>query len=99
MTEDADPLLTFFTASEAEDPDLLYTTLGVERTAEREVMSKAYRKAALRCHPDKHTGKGEGERATLTAQFQRIGFAFSVLSDEKRRKRLVRFKGGEGRRC
>ncbi|GMK54106.1 hypothetical protein CspeluHIS016_0106920 [Cutaneotrichosporon spelunceum] len=87
MTEDADPLLIFFSVDEAADPDILYTALGVVRTAEATVIAKAYRKAALRCHPDKHTSKTPAERETLTAQFQRIGFAFAVLSDEKRRKR------------
>lgn len=87
MTDDADPLLTFFTASEAEDLDLLYVVLGVERTATREQISKQYRRVALRCHPDKHASKPEAERQAFTTQFQRIGFAFAVLSDDKRRKR------------
>jgi DnaJ family protein C protein 9 len=89
MTEDADPLLTFFSASEAEDPDVLYATLGLARDAGATDISKAYRKAALRCHPDKHASKAPAERDALTAQFQRIGFAFAVLSDEKRRKRCA----------
>ncbi len=89
MTEDADPLLTFFSAAEAEDPDVLYTTLGVARDTGGTDISKAYRKAALRCHPDKHASKAPAEREALTAQFQRIGFAFAVLSDEKRRKRCA----------
>ncbi|BEI97187.1 hypothetical protein CcaverHIS631_0207760 [Cutaneotrichosporon cavernicola] len=87
MTEAADPLLTFFTAHEAEDPDVLYSALGVVRTAETTVISTAYRMAALRCHPDKHASKAPAEREVFTVQFQRIGFAFAVLSDEKRRKR------------
>lgn len=89
MTEECDPILTFFTSEEAEAPDLLYTVLRVEQTASSEEISKAYRKMALRCHPDKHAGKSEAEKQEATTQFQRIGFAFAVLSDEKRRKRCV----------
>ena len=40
---------------------------------------KAYRKLALKCHPD----KGGDEK-----QFQQVGYAYAVLSDEKRRKRF-----------
>lgn len=87
MSEESDPLLTFFSASEAAKPDILYTTLGVPRTATVEETRKAYRKAALRCHPDKHAGKPEAEVQKLHVEFQKVGFAWAVLSDEKRRKR------------
>lgn len=89
MTEDNDPLRTFFSPAELKDVDILYTTLGVKRDAKVEDLRKAYRKGALRCHPDKHSHKSESERATAAAQFQLIGFAWAVLSDEKRRKRCV----------
>jgi len=87
MSEEADPLLTFFTEKESENPDILYVALGVERSAPIEDIRKAYRKAALRCHPDKHAGKSEAEVKKLSAEFQKVGFAWAVLSDEKRRKR------------
>lgn len=87
MTEDSDPLLTFFSASELKDVDILYTTLQVSREAKPEEIRKAYRKGALRCHPDKHSHKTEAEREVAAAEFQKIGFAWAVLSDEQRRKR------------
>src|ERR1700722_8682756 len=43
---------------------------------------KAYRKLALQCHPDK-----VGASEKNTRRFHQIGFAYAVLSDEKRRKK------------
>ncbi|CAK9783908.1 DnaJ-domain-containing protein [Cutaneotrichosporon oleaginosum] len=101
---DADPLYTFFSPAEADDPDVLYTTLGVSRASPAAEIAKAYRRAALRCHPDKHASAPQAARDALTAQFQRVGFAFAVLSDAARRKRYdatgrtdeVAFGDGDG---
>ena len=46
-------------------------------------IKKAYRKQALLYHPDK-----AGQSAETTQKFHQIGFAYAVLSDEKRRKRF-----------
>ncbi|KAL1405788.1 hypothetical protein Q8F55_007464 [Vanrija albida] len=85
--DDADPILTFFSEAEAAIDDILYTTLGVKRESASDEIRKAYRKAALLCHPDKHSHKSEKEQAAASVKFQRIGFSWAVLSDEKRRKR------------
>lgn len=85
--DDSDPLRTFFTPAELKDSDVLYTVLKVSRDAKPDDLRKAYRKGALRCHPDKHSHKSEAERQVAAAEFQKIGFAWAVLSDEKRRKR------------
>ncbi|TXT08876.1 hypothetical protein VHUM_03004 [Vanrija humicola] len=87
MDDAADPILTFFSAEEAAIDDILYTTLGVKRESAADEIRKAYRKAALLCHPDKHSHKSEEERGVASVKFQRIGFSWAVLSDEKRRKR------------
>lgn len=87
MDSNEDPIRQFFTEAEAEQEDVLYSTLSIPRTATAEEIRKAYRKAALRLHPDKHASKGDEERQTLSQQFQRVGFAYAVLSDEKKRKR------------
>lgn len=55
-----------------------YEVLEVSRKASDEELKKAYRKAALRTHPD----KGGSEEA-----FQRVGMAYDVLSDPVRRAR------------
>jgi DnaJ family protein C protein 9 len=84
---DSDPLLTFFTSKEASNPHLLYSVLSVQPTATPDEIKKGYRKAALRLHPDKNSGKSEDEKVTLGKEFQKVGFAWAVLSDEGKKKR------------
>lgn len=87
MDDTADPLLSFFSAEEAALENILYAALGAEPSASHDQLKKAYRLKALRCHPDKHAGKGAKEVERLKHEFQQVGFAWAVLSDEKRRKR------------
>ncbi|RXK36945.1 DNAJ domain-containing protein [Tremella mesenterica] len=88
MGDHPDPMENFFTEDEIEvDPPILYTTLELSPTCTPEEVKKAYRRLALKYHPDKHTSKTEDERAEMGKQFQRVGFAYAVVSDEKRRKR------------
>jgi len=61
-----------------------YETLGVEKNASPDVIKKAYRKLAVKNHPD----KGGDE-----AVFKEIQKAFDVLGDE--RKREIYDQGGE----
>jgi DnaJ family protein C protein 9 len=84
-----DPINNFFTSKEIEDPKILYTTLEITSTATSEEIRKAYRKLALKYHPDKHTSKNGTEKEELGKIFQRVGFAYAVLSDEAKRKRCV----------
>ena len=67
-----------------------YDTLGVSRDASLEEIRKAYRKLALRWHPDKcrDVPREEAER-----KFVRIGAAYEVLSDEQ--KRAAYDRGGD----
>ncbi|KIE03630.1 DnaJ domain-containing protein, partial [Metarhizium majus ARSEF 297] len=61
-----------------------YEVLGLPREATADQIKSAYRKAALRNHPDKVTREQKEE---AHAKFQEIAFAYAVLSDPARRKR------------
>ncbi|KAL7553185.1 hypothetical protein ACHAWF_016444, partial [Thalassiosira exigua] len=66
----------------------LYATLGVPRTASPSEIKKAYRKAALRHHPDKVP---ESEREGAERRFKEVGKAYEWLGDEKKRKLYDRY--------
>jgi molecular chaperone DnaJ len=58
-----------------------YKTLGVAKTAKPAEIKAAYRKLARKYHPDANKGDSSAEE-----RFKEISEAYSVLSDEKRRK-------------
>merc|ERR1711936_252722 len=66
-----------------------YTILGVARGASDDEIKKAYRKLALKYHPDKNQSPGAEER------FKEIGEAYDVLSDS-RKKQIYDQCGEEG---
>ncbi len=70
-----------------------YQVLGVEKKASPEEIKKAYRKLALKHHPDKNPGD-----ATCEAKFKEVAEAFDVLSDPEKR-RLYDQYGHEGMRA
>ena len=58
-----------------------YKLLGVGKTASPEEIKKAYRKLALKHHPDRNKGNKEAEE-----QFKKISEAYAVLSDKEKRQ-------------
>jgi molecular chaperone DnaJ len=62
------------------DPDY-YKTLGVERSAAKDDVRKAYRKLARKYHPDINPGNKDAE-----SKFKDLSVAYDVLGDEKKRK-------------
>ena len=65
-----------------------YTTLGVSKTASKEAIKKAYRKLAMKYHPDRNPGK-EAEQ-----KFKEASEAYEVLSDDKKRSQYDQFGRG-----
>ena len=62
-----------------------YETLGVPVGSDHTVCSKAYRKLALKCHPDKNGNKPKAQRDALQKQFVRITEAWEVLQDPEKK--------------
>ena len=58
-----------------------YEVLGVSKTATQDEIKKAYRKLALKYHPDRNKGNAEAEE-----KFKEAGEAYGVLSDETKRQ-------------
>jgi molecular chaperone DnaJ len=57
-----------------------YEILGIEKTATAEEIKKAYRKMAVKYHPDKNPGDKTAEE-----QFKELGEAYEVLSEPQKR--------------
>ena len=70
----------------AENKRDFYEVLGVEKTASADEIKKAYRKAAMKYHPDRNPGDKEAE-----AKFKEAGEAYEVLSDDDKRSRYDQF--------
>jgi preprotein translocase subunit Sec63 len=69
----------------------LYQTLNIPKTATQSEIKKAYRKAALKHHPDKVP---QEQRAKAEHKFKEISKAYEWLSDEGKRELYDRY-GGE----
>jgi len=63
-----------------------YKVLGVSKNATKDEIKKAYRKLAVKYHPDKNKGNKEAEE-----KFKEVNEANEVLSDEEKRKKYDQF--------
>lgn len=63
-----------------------YEVLGISKGAEAQEIKKAYRKLAMKYHPDRNPGDEEAEE-----KFKEINEAYEVLSDDTKRKTYDQF--------
>lgn len=69
----------------------LYEVLGVSKKAGDTEIKSAYRKLALKWHPDKHKGDKDAE-----TKFKEINMAYEILSDPKKRQQYDAFGSAGG---
>lgn len=67
--------------SEAKMPEDYYVILGVDRSAGEEEIKRAYRKMALKYHPDRNNGDKDAE-----TRFKEAAEAYEVLRDPEKRQ-------------
>jgi molecular chaperone DnaJ len=64
-----------------------YEVLGVARTADGEEIKRAYRRLAMKYHPD----RADGDKSQAEIHFKECAEAYEVLSDDNRRRRYDQF--------
>ena len=69
-----------------------YDVLGVAKDASEEEIKKAYRKLAMKYHPDRNQGKGDEKHAKASEEkFKEVKEAYEVLTDAGKRAAYDRF--------
>ena len=68
-----------------------YEVLGVDKKASAADIKKAYRKIAIKYHPDRQGGKSEAEKKEAEEKFKEAAEAYAVLSDEQKRQQYDQF--------
>ena len=63
-----------------------YELLGLSKGASAEEIKKAYRRMAMKYHPDRNPGDKAAEE-----KFKEIGEAYAVLSDDQKRAAYARY--------
>lgn len=84
------------------DSDDYYEVLGVPKSSTQAEIKKAYRKLALKWHPDRHQADPDDKKAKAEENFKTLCEAYEILSDETKRRKYDQFgkaafdNGGRG---
>jgi len=62
-----------------------YEVLGVPKNASESDIKKAYRKAAMKYHPDKFANSSDAEKKDAEEKFKEINEAYEILSDAQKK--------------
>merc|ERR1719494_1155574 len=62
-----------------------YKVLAVSKDSSDDQIKKAYRREALKHHPDRHSGATEDVKKQEEVLFKEVNEAYSILSDPKKR--------------
>ncbi|CAN6717109.1 unnamed protein product [Malus baccata var. baccata] len=62
-----------------------YKVLGLTRNASKAEIKEAFRKLAVKLHPDKHSASPKAERDSATVRFKQVSEAYQVLTDDRKR--------------
>jgi molecular chaperone DnaJ len=79
-----------------------YEILGISKGSSEAEIKKAYRKAAMKYHPDKFSNASEDEKKEAESKFKEVNDAYQVLSDSQKKSQYDRFghaafeQGGAG---
>ena len=68
-----------------------YEVLGVDKNVNDDELKKAYRKMAIKYHPDRQQGKSDAEKKEAEEKFKEAAEAYDVLSDPNKRARYDQF--------
>jgi len=69
----------------------LYDILGVDPKSSLEEIKKAFKKLAIKWHPDKWSNATDQEKTTADAKFKEISEAYGILTDSKKREMYDRY--------
>ena len=73
-----------------------YSILGVDRNASEDQIKSAYKKLALKWHPDRHANESEAQKKEAEEKFKEIAEAYAVLSDPEKKQKYDRFGSVDG---
>lgn len=62
-----------------------YAVLGLTRKASKQEIKEAFRKLAVKLHPDKHSHSSKAVRDSATLRFKKASEAYQVLTDDRKR--------------